>query len=184
MTAGVSLATLASSPEPDMASWQVVDPTVDAANPNATHTGLTRSEDESSNPPEALPSTLLEGGSWTGASDKLGKVPVDKTMTLQLTWMLRDESPSREVHGVARSHKEAAGVNIEGGEVDEMSHMMNDRERKAKTSMDMTAATMIANMSESMYASTLSQPSMPLKQRDGQAMTSDAGAGMHQPNGA
>ena len=184
MTAGVSLVILASSPEPDMASWQVVDPTADAANPNATHTGPTRSEDKSSNPPEALPSTLFKGGSWTGASNELRKVPVDKTTTSQSTWMPRDESPSREVHGVARSHKEVAGVNIEGGEVDKMSRMTNDGECEAKTSMDMTAAAMTANTSESMDASTLRQPSMPLEQRDGQAMTSDAGAGVHRPNRA
>ena len=88
MTASVSLATSASSPEPHMADWQVDDPTADAVNPNATCTRPTRSEDKLSNPPEALPSMLLEGGSWTRVSDELGKVPVDESTTTQLTWML------------------------------------------------------------------------------------------------
>ena len=87
-TASVSLTTLVSSPEPDMASWQVDDWTADAVNPNVTCAGPTRSEDKSSNPPEALPSTSLEGESQTGVSNELGKVPVDETMTSQSMWML------------------------------------------------------------------------------------------------
>ena len=80
-TVGVSLATSASSPEPHMASWQVDDPTADAVNPNVTCARPTRSEEKSSNPPEALPSMSLEGGSRTRVSNKLRKVPVDETMT-------------------------------------------------------------------------------------------------------
>ena len=131
-TAGVSLATLASSPEPHMVSWQVDDPTADAANPNATRTGPTRPEDESSNPPEALRSTSLEGGSRTGVSDELGKVPDDEMTISQSTWMPRDESPCREVHGVARSHEEAAGVVVEGGEAGERTCTGDDEERQAR----------------------------------------------------
>ena len=77
---------------------------------------------------EALPSTSLEGGSRTGVSDKLRKVPVNETITLQLMWMPQDESPSREVHGVARSHEKAAGVNIEGGEAGERTCTGNNKE--------------------------------------------------------
>ena len=40
------------------------------------------------NPPEGLPSTSLEGGSRTGVSDKLGKVPNNEMTILQSTWML------------------------------------------------------------------------------------------------
>jgi hypothetical protein len=58
--------------------------------------------------------------------------------------MPRDESLSGEVHGVARSHEEAAGVNVEGGEV-------NNEDGKVETSMDETTTT----------TSAPSQPSMP-----------------------
>ena len=135
-TAGMSLATPASSPEPDMAGWQVDDPTADTANPNATHAGPTRPEDESSNPPEALPSTSLEGESQTGTSDELGRVPVDESTTSQSMWMPRDESPSGEVHGVARSHEEAAGVDVEGGEAGERTRTGDDEERRAREHID------------------------------------------------
>ena len=136
MTAGMSLATSTSSPEPNMASWEAHDETSDAANPNTTCAGPTRPEDESPNPPEALPSTSLEGGSRTGVSDELGRVPNNETTILQSTWMLRDESPSREVHGVARSHKEAAGVNVEGGEAGERTRTGDDEERRARERID------------------------------------------------
>ena len=53
---------------------------------------------------------------------------------------------------------------------------------EAKTSTDETAAATIANMSTD--ASAPSQPSMPPEQRDGQATTGNAGAGVHQPNRA
>ena len=135
-TVGVSLATSASSPEPNMASWQVDNPTADTANPNATRARPTRPEDESSNPPEALPSTSLEGGSQTGASDELGRVPNDETTKSQSTWMPRDESPSGEVHGVARSHEEAAGVDVEGGEAGERTRTGDDEERRARERID------------------------------------------------
>ena len=127
-TASISLATPVSSPEPNMASWQVNDPTADAANPNATCARPTWPEDESSNPPEALLSTSLEGGSQTGASDKLSEVPNNRMMTSQSTWMAQDESPSGEVHGVARSHKEAVGVDVEGGEASKRTCTSGDEE--------------------------------------------------------
>ena len=44
--------------------------------------------------------------------------------------MPRDESPSGEVHGVARSHKEAAGVNVKGGEAGERTRTGDDEERR------------------------------------------------------
>ena len=135
-TAGMSLATPVSSPEPDMASWQVDNPTADAVNPNATCAGPTRPADELSNPPEALPSTSLEGGSRTGTSDELGRVPNDETTITQSTWMPRDESPSREVHGVARSHEEAAGVDVEGGEASERTRTGDDEERQVRERID------------------------------------------------
>ena len=135
-TASVSLTTPASSPEPDVASWQVDDPTADAANPNATRAGPTRSEDESSNPPEALPSTSLEGGSWTGASDELRRVPVDESTTTQPTWMPRDTKSSGEIHEVARSHEEAAGDEVEGGEAGERICTGDDEERRARERID------------------------------------------------
>ena len=85
-TAGVSLATSASSPEPHLASREAHDETSDAANPNATRTRPSRPEDESHNPPRGLLSMPLEG--WrTGASDKLSEVPNDETTTSQSTWM-------------------------------------------------------------------------------------------------
>ena len=88
------------------------------------------------NPPEGLPSTSLEGESRTRASDELGKVPVDESMTTQSTWMPRDESPSGEVHGVARSHKEAAGVDIESGEAGERTRTGNNEEHRAHEHID------------------------------------------------
>ena len=127
-TASVSLATLASSPEPNVASWQVDDQTTDAANPNATCARPTRPEDESSNPSEALLSTLLEGGSWTRVSDELRKVPVDKTTTMQPTWMPRDAESSGEVHGVVKNHEEAVGDDVEGGEASERTRTGDDEE--------------------------------------------------------
>ena len=135
-TASVSLATSASSPEPHMASWQVDDQTADVANPNTTCTGPTRPEDKSSNPPEALLSTSLEGGSWTGASNELRKVPDDETTISQSMWMPRDKSPSREVHGVARSDEEAAGVDVEGGEAGKRTCTGDDEERQACERID------------------------------------------------
>ena len=103
--------------------------TSDAANPNVTRTRPTRPEDKLHNPPKGLPSMLLEG-QRTGASDKLSEVPNDEMTTLQSMWMLRDESPSGEVHGVARSHKEAGGVDIEGGEASERTCTGDDEERR------------------------------------------------------
>lgn len=104
---------------------------------------------------KALPSTLLKGGSWTRASDELGRVAVKELTITQLTWMLHNKKLSGEVHGVAERHEEAAGDDSSGSEVN--------------TSMD---------------ASAPSQPSMPPKRGGGQAMTGDAGASMHQPNRA
>ena len=88
------------------------------------------------NPPEGLPSMSLEGGSQTGASDELGRVPNDETTILQSTWMLRHESPSSEVHGVARSHEEAAGVDIKGGEAGERTCTGDDEKRRACERID------------------------------------------------
>ena len=136
MTAGMSLATPASSPEPDMASWQVDDPTADTANPNVICAGPTRPEDESSNPPEALPSTSLKGGSWTGVSDKLGKDPVDESTTMQPTWMPRDAKSSGEVHEVARSHEEAAGDEVTGGEAGKRTRTSDNEEHQACECID------------------------------------------------
>ena len=132
-------------------------------------------------PPEELLSTSFKGGR-TQASDELNKVQNDEIETMQPMWMPHDEESGREVHGVVKSHKEAARVDVEGGEVDEMSHTMNDGEHKAKTSMDETAAVTTANMFESMDASTPSQPSIPPEGQDGQDTTSNAGASVHQPN--
>ena len=123
--------TSASSPEPNMASWQVDDPTADAANPNTTSARPTRPEDESSNTPEALPSTPLEGGSRTGASNELRRVLNNEMTILQSTWMPQDESPSREVHEVARNHEEAAGVDVEGGEAGERTCTGDSKECRA-----------------------------------------------------
>ena len=134
-TVSMSLAASASSPEPHMVSWQVDDPTIDAANPNVTCTRPTRPEDESHNPPKGLPSMPLEGRR-TGASDKLSEVPNDETTTSQSMWMPRDESPSGEVHGVARSHEEAAGVDVEGGEAGERTRTGDDEERRAHEHID------------------------------------------------
>ena len=50
--------------------------------------------------------------------------------------MPRDESPSREVHGVARSHEEAAGVDVEGGEAGERTRTGDDEERRARECID------------------------------------------------
>ena len=58
---GMSLVTPVSSPEPNMASWQVDDLTAGATNQNATRARSTRPEDKSSNPPEALLSTSFKG---------------------------------------------------------------------------------------------------------------------------
>ena len=131
-TAGVSLVTPVSCLEPNMASWQVNDMTADTANPNVTHTRPTRTEDKSSNPPEALPSMSLEGGSRTGVSDKLRRVPVDELTTTQPTWMPRDTELSREVHGVARSHEEAAGVDVKGGEASKRTRTGDNEECRAR----------------------------------------------------
>jgi hypothetical protein len=87
------------------------------------------------NPPEGLPSTSLEGGR-TGASDELSEVPNDETTTSQSTWMPRDDSPSGEVHEVARSHEEAAGVDIEGGEAGERIRTGDDDESRAREHID------------------------------------------------
>ena len=135
-TASMSLATPVSSPETNVASWQVDDQTTDAANPNATCAGPTRPEDESSNPPEALLSTSLKGGSWTGASDELRKVPVDETTTMQPTWMPRDTELSGEVHGVVKNHEEVVGDDIEGGEAGERTHTGDNEERRAHERID------------------------------------------------
>ena len=135
MTAVVSLATSVSSPEPHMASQEAHDETSDAANPNATCTRPTRPEDESHNPPKRLPSMPLEGRR-TGASNKLSEVPNDETMISQSTWMPRDESLCGEVHGVARSHKEAAGVDVKDGEASKRTRTGNDEERRAHERID------------------------------------------------
>jgi hypothetical protein len=68
------------------------------------------------NPPEGLPSTSLEGRR-TGASDELSKVRIDESRTMQPTWMPHDEELGGEFHGVAKSHEEAARVDVKGGEV-------------------------------------------------------------------
>ena len=75
-------------------------------------------------------------GQRTGASDKLSEVLNDETTISQLTWMLRDESPSRKVHGVARSHEEAAGVDVEGGEAGERTRTGDNEERRAHERID------------------------------------------------
>ena len=85
-TAGMSLTTSASSPEPHLASREAHNEISDAVNPNATCTRPTRPEDESHNPPKGLLSMPLEGRR-TGASDKLSEVPNDETTTSQSTWM-------------------------------------------------------------------------------------------------
>ena len=90
--------------------------------------------------PEELPSTSLEGGR-TQASDKLNKVRNDKFETVQLTWMPHDKESGKEVDEVVRSHEEAAGDEVEGGEVDETSHTTNDGEHQVDMSMDESAAT-------------------------------------------
>jgi hypothetical protein len=86
-----------------------------------------QAQNMSYNPPDQLPSTSLEGGR-TQASDELNEVRNDKFETAQSTWMPQDESPSREVHGVARSHEEAAGVDVEGGEASERTCAGDDEE--------------------------------------------------------
>jgi hypothetical protein len=152
--------------ETQTASQAADDTTADVANLNATSAEPTRPEDVSYNLPDRLPSTPLEGRR-TGASAKLSEVPNNDTTTSQSMWMLRDESPSREVHGVARSHEEAVGVDVEGGEV-------SDEDGKVETSTDETAAA----------TSAPSQPSMPPDGREGQDTTGNTGASMHQLNGA
>ena len=57
-----------------------------------------------------------------------------------------------------------------------------DQSGEAKTSADETAAATTANTSTD--ASAPSQPSVPPERREGQATTGNAGAGVHQPNGA
>jgi hypothetical protein len=118
------------------------------------------------NPPEGLPSTSLEGGR-TGARDELSKVRIDESRTTQPTWMPHDEELGGEFHEVAMSHEEAARVDVEGGEVGE-------EDGKVETSTDETAAA----------TSAPSQSSMPPEGREGQATTGNAGASVHQPNGA
>ena len=83
-------------------------------------------------PPEELLSTSLKGGR-TQVSDKLNKVWNDEFKTAQLMWMPHDKESGGEIHGVAKSHKEAARVDVEGGEVNEMSRTMNDGEHQADT---------------------------------------------------
>ena len=95
-------------------------------------------------PPEELPSTSLEEGRIQ-ASDELNEVRNDEIETAQPTWMPHDKESGGEVHGVAKSHEEAARVDVEGGEVDKMSRTTNDGERQADTSTDETAATTTAN---------------------------------------
>ena len=104
----------------------------------------TENPDPVKTPPEELPSTSLEGGR-TQASDELNEVRNDEIETVQPTWMPHDEESGGEVHGVAKSHEEAARVDVEGGEVDEMSRTTNDGERQADTSTDKTTATTTAN---------------------------------------
>ena len=118
------------------------------------------------NPPEGLPSTSLEGGR-TGASDKLSEVLINDSRTKQLTWMPHDEESGGEFHEVAKSHEEAARVDAKGGEVSE-------EDGKVETSMDETATAVSAP----------NKPSMPPEGREGQATTGNAGASVHQPNGA
>ena len=149
-----------------MVSWEAHNETSDAAKPSTTSTRPTRPEDESYKPPDKLSSMLLKGGS-SGLSDELSEVPDAEMMTMQPMWTLQDDKSSGEVHGVAEHHEEAAGD--DGG--------------KAKTFIDETAAAMTANMSESTDASAPSQPSIPPEWRDGQDMTGNAGASVHQPNG-
>ena len=132
-------------------------------------------------PPEELPSTSLEGGR-TQASDELNKVWNDKIKTVQPMWMPHNEESGGEVHGVVKSHKEAARVDVEGGEVNETSRTTNDGECQVNTSMDETAAMTMANPPADTSAP--SQPSIPPEQQDGQDTTGNAGASMHQLNGA
>ena len=47
-------------------------------------------------------------------------------------WMPWDESPSGEVHGGARSHEEAAAVDVEGGEAGERTRTGDDEERQVR----------------------------------------------------
>ena len=68
---------------------------------------------------------------------------------------------------MAESHEEAAGGEVEGGEV-------GDEEGKVETSTNETAAT----------TSAPSQSSMPPEGREGQDTTDNAGASVHQPLGA
>ena len=145
----------------------VTDTTADTVNLNATSARPTRPEGESYGPPDEVPSPPLEGRR-TGASDELStEVPVDKSTTTQPTWTPRVKRPTGEVHGVAESHEEAAGGEVEGGEV-------GDEEGKVEMSTDMTAAT----------TSAPSQSSMPPEGREGQDTTDNAGASVHQPLGA
>ena len=123
-------------------------------------------------PPEELPSTSLEGGR-TQASDKLNKVLNDEIETAQPMWMPHDEELGGEFHGVAKSHEEAARVDVEGGGVDETSRMTNDGERQADMSMDETTATTTANPPAD--ANTPERPPhVPVKGgRDGRMATGD-----------
>ena len=137
LTDGVGLATPVSSPEPPTPTQVADNTTTDAANPNATSAGPTRPEGELHTPPDELPSPLLKGRR-SGASDELRKLPVDESTATQPTWTPQVKRPSREVHGVAKNHKKAAEADVEGGEVNELAHMMNDGSRPSKDPGDMT----------------------------------------------
>ena len=133
------------------------------------------------NPPEELLSTSLEEGR-TQASDELNKVRNDEIETVKPMWMPHNKESGGEVHGVAKSHEEVARVDVEDGEVDETSRTMNDGEHQADTSTDETTAMTTVNPPAD--ASAPSQPSILPEQRDGQDTTGNAGASVHQPNGA
>ena len=144
-------------------------------------------------PPEELPSTSLEGGR-TQASNELNEVWNDEVETAQLTWMPHDEESGGEFHGVAKSHKEAARVDVKSGEVDEKSCMTNDKgsrahpecidepmaDGEAETSTDKTAAMTTANPSTDANAPW--PPSVLVKGgRAGGSATSDAGTHANDP---
>ena len=93
-----------------------------------------------------------------------------------------DDEECRSHKRIDNGETKMAGDEVKGGEVDETSHMTNDGEHQADTSMDETAVMTTANPPTDTSAP--SQPSIPPERRDGQDTTGNAGAGMHQPNRA
>ena len=113
---------------------------------------------------------ITEGGR-SGPSDELSKVLDAEKTTTQLTWMPRDNKSSGKIHEVANSHEEAAGDD-------------SDKDGEVKRSMDESTAATTANASTDASTWSRSQPSMPPEWQEGHPTTGNAGACMHQPNGA